>query len=211
MLLKMVIYYSNIAPYRVLFLKLKLNQMENIKLFRVLLKKGISKEKIRSVNLSEADLRNANLRSANLSEANLYGANLRNANLKSANLSGANLYGAKTNYQTLFFNISCPEKGSFIAYKKAKGYIIKLSIPASAKRSSATSYKCRCDKAKVLRIENIDGSKSDLKQIASNYDKAFIYEVDKFVKVNNFDENRWSECSTGIHFFINRLNAVNYD
>ena len=185
--------------------------MENIKLFRVLLKKGISKEKIRSVNLSEADLRNANLRSANLSEANLYGANLRNANLKSANLSGANLYGAKTNYQTLFFNISCPEKGSFIAYKKAKGYIIKLSIPASAKRSSATSYKCRCDKAKVLRIENIDGSKSDLKQIASNYDKAFIYEVDKFVKVNNFDENRWSECSTGIHFFINRLNAVNYD
>jgi hypothetical protein len=220
--------------------------MKNIKLFRVLLKKGIAKGKIRSAdlrsadlsgaNLSGADLRIANLSGANLTRANLYGANLSGADLTRANLSGANLSGAdlrssdlsganlyganlyganlseiKTNYQTLFFNISCPEIGSFIAYKKANEYIIKLSIPATAKRLSATSYKCRCDKAKVLSIENLDGTKSNLKQIASNYDDRFIYEIGKIVEVDDFDENRWNECSTGIHFFINRLNAVNYD
>jgi hypothetical protein len=160
--------------------------MKNIKLFRILLQKGIAKEKIRSANLSGANLSGADLRSTNLSEI-------------------------KTNYQTLFFNISCPEIGSFVGYKKANGYIIKLSIPATAKRLSATSYKCRCDKAKVLSIENLDGTKSNLKEIDSNYDDRFIYEIGKIVEVDNFDENRWNECSTGIHFFINRLNAVNHD
>ena len=38
----------------------------------------------------------------------------------------------------------------------------------------------------------------------------FIYEVGKIVKVENFNTNRWDECSTGIHFFINRENASYY-
>ncbi|MCE5225751.1 MAG: DUF5758 domain-containing protein [Porphyromonadaceae bacterium] len=30
------------------------------------------------------------------------------------------------------------------------------------------------------------------------------------VKVDDFDENRWNECSSGIHFFIAREMAVQY-
>lgn len=37
-----------------------------------------------------------------------------------------------------------------------------------------------------------------------------MYEVGKTVSVDDFDENRWHECSTGIHFFITREEAVRY-
>ena len=34
--------------------------------------------------------------------------------------------------------------------------------------------------------------------------------VGKIVKVDDFDDNRFNECSTGIHFFIAREMAVKY-
>ena len=129
------------------------------------------------------------------------------ADLRGANLDGANLYGAKN---IPFIPFACPDTGSFIGWKKAKGYIVKLEIPADAKRCSATSRKCRCDKAKVLEIQNIDGTPANITKIRSDYSNYFIYEVGKTVSVDNFDNNRWNECSTGIHFFINRQEAVEY-
>nr|DAE41777.1 MAG TPA: hypothetical protein [Caudoviricetes sp.] len=46
--------------------------------------------------------------------------------------------------------------------------------------------------------------------VASDRDSKFIYKVGEIVTVDDFDDNRWNECSTGIHFFINRQEAVNY-
>lgn len=40
--------------------------------------------------------------------------------------------------------------------------------------------------------------------------KEVTYEVGKTVKVDDFDEDRWSECSRGIHFFMNRQEAIDY-
>lgn len=129
------------------------------------------------------------------------------ANLRGADLYGANLRGAKN---IPFIPFACPDTGSFIAYKKARGYIVKLEIPADAKRLSATSRKCRCDKAAVLEIQNLDGTPANIAKIRSYYSHYFIYEVGKTVSVGNFNEDRWNECSTGIHFFINRQEAVEY-
>ena len=64
-----------------------------------------------------------------------------------------------------FVPMSCPDTGSFVGWKKAGGKIIKLEIPADAKRCSAISKKCRCDKAKVLEIQNLDGSISDITEL----------------------------------------------
>lgn len=36
----------------------------------------------------------------------------------------------------------------------------------------------------------------------------FIYTVGEIAMVDDFDENRWNECSTGIHFFVNFQEAV---
>ena len=160
-------------------------------------------------NLSDADLSCADLSCANLSGANLSDANLSGANLRYADLSCADLSNIVFNEGTAFYALQCPEEGSFIGYKKAHGYIVKLEILADAKRSSATSRKCRCSAAKVLSITAVDGSE-EVKEIASDKDSNFIYRVGEIVRVNNFDENRWNECSTGIHFFITRREAEQY-
>jgi len=162
-------------------------------------------------DLSGANLSWANLSGADLSGADLSGANLSWANLSGANLSWANLSGAIYNENTAFFALCCPEEGSFIGFKKAGEKIIKLQIPKNAKRSSATTRKCRCSKAKVLSITEIDGSDSGITEIRSDRDESFIYKVGETVSVSNFDENRWNECSTGIHFFITRDEAVRYN
>ena len=154
-----------------------------------------------------ATLCDANLCDADLYGANLCGANLCDANLCGANLCDANLCGAEN---VPYIPYSCPDFGIFIGFKKANNHIVVLEIPEDAKRLSATGRKCRCNKAKVLEIQNIDGTASGLTEIKSDYDSYFIYRIGEIVSVDDFDEDRWNECSTGIHFFINRQEAVNY-
>ena len=171
-----------------------------------LLNADLSGANLRGANLRGANLLNADLSGANLSGANLSGANLSGANLWNADLSVANLSGAKIN-----FHIACPEKGSFIAFKKVKdNYIVELLIPEDARRCSATSRKCRCDKAKVLSITKLNGTSDGVGTVYSEYDETFAYKIGEMVEVKDFDDNRWNECSTGIHFFITRQEAVNY-
>ena len=124
----------------------------------------------------------------------------------------ANLYGANlTETTNVNYPITCPEKGSFTAFKKVRGdYIVELEVPADALRSSASSRKCRCSHAKVISFTNLDGSPADVDVVYSIHDSTFAYKVGETVKVNDFDTNRWNECAPGIHFFITRQEAVNY-
>ena len=157
-----------------------------------------------------ADLSRANLYRANLSGADLSGADLSGANLSEAYLSGANLSEANHNEATAFLLSQCPSEGSFIAWKKANGYVVKLRVTENAKRSSATTLKCRCSEAEVLDIQDLEGNSAKIKEVKSNQDSSFVYRVGEIVKVDDFDEDRWNECSTGIHFFITREMAVKY-
>ena len=167
----------------------------------------------RRANLSGADLSGANLRRADLRRANLSGADLSGADLSGADLSGANLSDVHISESTGFLLSQCPTEGSFIAWKNAGSYIVKLQVCEDAKRSSATSLKCRCSKALVLAIENKDGSEMTLPilSVSSNYVSSFVYKVGEIVSVDNFDEQRFNECSLGIHFFISREMAVQYN
>ena len=154
-----------------------------------------------------ADFSSCDLHYADLSGANLSSAYLRDAYLHGGNLSGADLSGAK---EVPYIPMVCPEEGVFIGWKKAGDKIVKLRIPEDALRSSATTRKCRCNKAEVVEIYNIDGTIADERIVSSNYDSSFTYEVGKTVEVQDFDTNRWNECAKGIHFFINRQEAINY-
>ena len=161
-------------------------------------------------NLSDADLSCADLSYADLRNADLSNANFSGADLWHAYLSGADLRNIDVSEKTAFLLHQCPSEGSFVAWKKAEGMIIKLLVTEDAKRSSGTTLKCRCSKVKVLAIENIDGSESELQEVASSYDKNFVYRVGETVEVDDFDDDRWNECSSGIHFFIAREMAVKY-
>ena len=190
----------------------------------------LSDANLSGANLFGAELNNANLRGAylgntNLSGASLSGANLSRATLGKADLSGARLYGAilvhtdlsgakldeiKYNESTTFFALVCPEEGDFIAWKKVNNIIVKLRVPSEAKRSSATTRKCRCEYAKVLELQNLDGTPyNDDKVVNKNYVET-TYKVGEIVYPDSWDDNRWNECSHGIHFFITRDEAVRY-
>ena len=154
----------------------------------------------------------ANLYGANLRGANLRGANLRGANLRGANLYGANLYGANLREakNIPFIPLVCPERGSFTAFKKCGSYIIELLIPQDAKRCSATTRKCRASYAKVVAITNMDGSQAEVDHVTNHAYEPIEYKIGEYVHPDSFDDDRWNECSHGIHFFINRQEAVEH-
>jgi hypothetical protein len=168
-------------------------------------------------NFADANLRGANLRGACLRKANFANVDLVDANFADVDFIDANFTGANLACVNLVdaFNIpmTCPTEGSFIGWKKAhvktNKVIVKLLIPEDARRSSATSRKCRCDKAKVLSIESLD-KETQYDSAKSSYDSKFVYEVGKEVSVPDFCEDRFKECAAGIHFFINREEAVRY-
>ena len=184
--------------------------LSNHKLWLMVESNGI-RANLSGVDLRYANLDGADLRNANLSGADLRGADLGGANLWYADLGGANFWSTDLScVKNIFFPMACPEKGSFIAFKKAGFYIIELFIPSNAKRCSATSRKCRCSKAKVISITTPSGDKTNITEVHSNYDPNFIYKLGEYVEVKDFDDNRWNECSTGIHFFVARQEAVEY-
>ena len=162
---------------------------------------------LRDAYLGGADLGGAYLGGADLGGAYLGGADLGGAYLRGADLGGADLGGAKN---VPFIPIFCPSDGAFIGWKKVSEYLVKLEIPEDARRCSATGSKCRCDKALVVEIRRIsDGEQIDAITNTS-YGPSVTYKVGEMVFPDSFDENRWNECSHGIHFFINKQEAINY-
>ncbi len=177
---------------------------------------------LRNVDLQDADLRNANLQDANLRNANLRDVDLRDANLQDADLYGANLYGANLQDADLWnadlrniknadklqdllisYTSICPE-GTIIGWKKCRNnVVVKLEIPAEAKRSNSTGRKCRAEYVRVLEVIGA-------KIATSQHDSTVIYEAGKIIYPDKWDEDRWNECSHGIHFFITKLEAEKY-
>ena len=168
-------------------------------------------------NLKGADIDRANLVGADLNGAYLYRANLKGADLRNAILNGKDLVGANIYCTNLngaknipYIPLACPSEGAFTAWKKVNNeYLVKIQIPEDARRLSATSRKCRCDKAMVLDITSLDGEEH-YDEVTNNNYKETVYKVGEMVYPDSFDENRWNECSTGIHFFINKEEAINY-
>lgn len=149
------------------------------------------------------DLSRANLKHANLSNATFELADIRGANFRSAILTGASFRGVITDDQTTseiaFCRIITPA-GELIGWKKlGNGTIIKLRIPASAKRvGGVVGRKCRASSAWVISGRGIS-------------ERGGHYTPGKLVRPDRFDPNPLIECSHGIHFFLTRQEAEEYD
>ena len=166
---------------------------------------------LHDADLHDADLSGANLRVADLSGANLSGANLRDANLSGANLRGAYLRDAKNIPDYAQAVTSILPEGQIIGWKKCDGdVIVKMQIPAKAKRSNATGRKCRAEFVKVIQLFDGDGNEMPDDAIAISKHGGVEYQKGQIVRPDSFDENRWQECSHGIHFFLTELEARIY-
>lgn len=151
-----------------------------------------------------ANLEGADLRGANLGGANLEGANLEGANLGGANLRGANLRGARIDPIAAARVSLVPEVGQFDGWKKCRGgVLVRVRIPAEARRSSATSRKCRAEFVEVVEVIGAEIG-------VSIHDGETTYKVGETVRCDRWNEDRWVECGGGIHFFLTRIEAEHY-
>jgi len=156
-----------------------------------------------NTNLAYADLAYANLVNANLAYADLAYANLAGANLAYANLAGADLAGANLADARLSHFQICPEEGSFTAWKKADGALLKLEIPADARRVSAlVGRKCRAEFARVLAVFDAPEGKTNFPT-----QRGCVYRLGEIVHPDSFDDDIRLECTNGIHFFMTRREA----
>ena len=130
--------------------------------------------------------------------ADLSGVDLRRADLRGADLSGVDLRRARNIPPIAAARTLITPAGEIIGWKKLSGGVIcKLSIPSDAKRHNATGRKCRAEYAIVLEGEG-----------ASTHDETFVYRVGRTVRPTTpFDDDRWNECASGIHFYLTREEA----
>jgi hypothetical protein len=170
--------------------------------------------------LSGADLSGADLSSADLSGAGLIGADLRSAGLSGADLSGADLRSADLRSADLRSAILsphmvCPEVGAFTAFKKVydrgNALIAVLTIPADARRvSSYIGRKCRAEFVICERFETVNGEPSSAAEACSRHNADFKYRVGERITPDRFDPDERVECSSGIHFYVTRKEAVEF-
>jgi hypothetical protein len=168
---------------------------------------------LRGADLQRADLRGADLQGADLQRADLRGADLQGADLQRADLRGADLQGAylrgTKNIEMVGAVTTIVPEGDIIGWKKCNEGIVKLLIPAKARRSNASGRKCRAEWAIDKGHFTFDGKRTR-KDFTSCYDSSFVYKVGATIRPNGWDENRWEECSSGVHFFITKIEAENY-
>ena len=171
-------------------------------------------------NLSHTKFVDCDLSFASFVNSNLHGADLRGCNLSNTNCDGTNFYGAILwqtklddlihTQRTKFFRQFCPEQGYFFGYKKCfNNHLVTLLIPKDARRCSSTTNACRCDKAKVVAITDLDGS-GFYTEASSFVDESFIYRLGEMIYADSYHEDRWLDSSHGIHFWMSVEEAIGY-
>jgi hypothetical protein len=154
------------------------------------------------VQLGKA-IREAVTKRAYLRGADLRGADLQGADLQGADLRGADLQGAADADLAIAMTRILPE-GDLIGWKKCSDQVIvKLRIPAEAKRSHAFGRKCRAEFADVLEVIGAEVG-------VSAHDGKTQYIAGQRVVPDGFDPEWTNECASGVHFFITRAEAEAY-
>ncbi|WP_296379941.1 pentapeptide repeat-containing protein [Reyranella sp.] len=154
-------------------------------------------------DLSFADLKQAILKGTVLRDVPLIGANLAGANLEGADVDGVRLCDAVA-FPEATIPLAVPEVGSYIGWKKCKNeVIVKLLIPAEARRSSAATRRARAEFAQVLKVYGAEVG-------VAMHDGTTEYRAGNIVRSDKWGTNRWDEFSGGIYHFITRAEAEAY-
>lgn len=188
-------------------------------------------------NFRETTLNNSNFDKAVANESDFYGASLRMAsffrtklwktNFAYADFGHADLLEADFYKSTLcgaafgdtrnmpYVPTWLPVE-SFIGWVKVIGegesYIVKIKILNDSQRTRGVGDICRCDKALVLEIQDLEGNKLDIEEI-EYHDKwgTLVFHVWEVTESEEWYPGRWNDCKAGITFFIDRQSAVLFE
>ncbi len=176
--------------------------------------------KFDNAKLQYTKFENCDLSGSSFAYADLFAADVRTCELSGSNVDGADFFAALlweakldnllVTDRTKFFRNYCPEEGYIFGYKKCfNERMVQLLIPKDAKRCSSTTNACRCDKARVVAITDVN-KKESYKEAMSFVDPNFIYRLGEMVYADSYNEDRWHDSSHGIHFWMTFEEALNY-
>lgn len=143
-----------------------------------------------NMDLTGTDLSNMEFELSSFQNTVLDHVNLENSSVENALFDGCSLHGAN------FTNANL--KTASFRYCDLRESNIEGANPS-----------CRCNKAKVLTIKSFD-FKENYEEAWSLVDENFVYRRGQWVKVKDFNEDRWQDSTTGIHFWMTRQEAENY-
>lgn len=139
--------------------------------------------------------------------------------IKSSNIKGCYAYNNsyEDNYCIPKEIMSLNGQTYNVGYKKAKrmhnGYeyfvIIKLLFDPERSGCTGGDVKHRTSSVYVLDIYSID-KKTHYKDAYSGFDESFEYKKGEWVSEPDTNMNSLDICSTGIHFFFNEADAIEY-
>ena len=120
----------------------------------------------------------------------------------------------------------------FGSHSKRQAYILKLEVPAQARRVQPHYHhnkkdlyeKCRVSRAKVLAAYKVTYGPSsyrnevDEKEVNPNrrhtfysgYNHNFKYRLGEKITPDSFDNKASNHCGHGIHVYLNKRNAANH-
>ncbi len=166
--------------------------------------------KFQHVFFNDSSLVGASFFAADLRSASFSNVDVDRVDFTNSILIGTVLEEVRYTNRTVNYNNVCPVGVYFYGYKKCfNNRLVKLLIPKDAKCSSATSRACRCDRAKVIAITNLDGSGA-YRDASSYVDDGFIYKLGEMIYVEDYDDDVWRESTTGIHFWVTETEALSY-
>ena len=153
--------------------------------------------------------------------ANLVDAVFINCKFKDCDFTAANLYN--TRFTACNLPLKEYMKGKvltedIIGYKGIRQRqpshigmaIATLKIPKGAMVFSINGDKCRTNKAIVLDISSVYNPEKKKYDRGRSIHNGMSYYVGDEFTIHNFDCQYNKECSTGIHFFMSREEAINY-
>lgn len=173
-----------------------------------------------SANFNETNCKDAVFLSANLTEVSFEGADLDGTSFALANLTEASLEDAQNIDLAEFDNTVgtypvCPTEGEFTGWTLAEEfdgteYLLRVSVPWTARRSSGTTRRCRAEALSVDEVISLDTEKSygfpypyiTLKN------RDFKLRLGETIRDVNFEKDRFKVSSTDLYFWISKEEAL---
>ncbi len=96
--------------------------------------------------------------------------------------------------------------------KAASGFILKLEVPAKAKRTgSVAGRKCRASYVKTIEIQEAHGTQALKGTVAQSiHGVGAKYRKGRITKPDSYNDDPLVECTHGIHFFLTREEAMEW-
>lgn len=117
----------------------------------------------------------------------------------STNLYGINVEACQN--EPLFAQLQLCPSTAFTAYTRIENYIVVLEIPLDALRVYTVFNTIKVNKAKVVKIEHINGKRAKTTRTSTNF---YVFEIGTTIENTSFTSNKYKLSKSDITCVLNK-------